>query len=118
LIRGDIVEILMDKVESVDIDQSILAQPSADCLTRVPTAPSHGTAVFARRLSFLQTRLVFCQKCWFTLRFRAHEVLLYRGKTFAERSGYRRSSPIVAAGPQPGVFFIPAPGRFGTTVLL
>ena len=40
----------------------------------------------------MQTRLFqdFCQKCWFTLRFRAHEVLLYRGKTFAERSGLRR----------------------------
>jgi len=34
-----------------------------------------------------RSRLVFCQKCWLTLRFRAHEVLLYRGKTFAERSG-------------------------------
>ena len=57
-------------------------------------------AGFACSLSFLQTRLfqVFCQKCWFALRFRAHNVLLYRGNTFAERSGYRPRPRIGAAG--------------------
>ena len=55
---------------------------------RIPCKTAAGRSRRVRSAAFVfADSISFCRKCWVALRFRAHEVLLYRGKTFAELSG-------------------------------